>query len=275
MRQGLVAGAIFAGALAFAPTAGAIDCQLACKSGECKLNGAGSARSIPAGRFVVFPNCELSAVDGGSAEMRYKHKKGWFTPPGDATGPLADVFKRYPADACSVPDRNCLQQRMNGLTGAVGGSGIDNRVSQPAGQGDPCALGFPCGRVLPPSNPWRFSLGDASLSGTWVVQLGRGKVSASQAPQSIGRVERGLVMADGRWFEPGSHCTYAFVNDAGATVVTGEFTVVSRNTQDNLQELLRRRQSAGSPQALAWLDTLMSSGLEWDAIQTLDPMEAK
>ncbi|HEX6363661.1 MAG TPA: hypothetical protein VFZ93_11925 [Albitalea sp.] len=265
--------AVACGVLA-GPAVRAADCQMACRGKDCLVQGPAGEATLSDERYETFSGCEQHRIVKGDVELRYKHRKAWFSPPEAITGALAEVFRKFPADTCSLPTKPCLQQRMQSLAGAVGGSGIDDRISEPAGRGDPCAMGFPCDRIVPPPQAWRFALGDASLSGTWVVRLARGIVAGGQGSQTIGRVERGVVTADGRWFLPGTQCVYAFVDDDGKPLATGQFSVVSRTTHDNLQELARRRVAKGLPPAIAWIDTLMASQLEWDAMQgTLRPKE--
>lgn len=266
--RGLVASCMMIGASA----AQASDCKLACRASDsCRMTGAQREQTIERDRFKLFKSCEDLNISG-PAEVRYMQGRAWFVPSPtlleSMNGSVKKLFDAYPPDMpCSVPTAQCVQSQMSRMTTAFAGSPIDDRVSQPGGQGEPCSLGFPCGRVALPSKSWRFQLSDPSLSGKWIVKLARGNVAEGRADQTVARVERGVVIADGGWFAAGSKCSYAFIDNSGRTVATGEFALVSRATQENLRELARRRVAAGSSDAIAWTDTLMSNDFQWDAVQ--------
>lgn len=244
------------------------ECKIACKSGgACRITDDSNSEIVVKGRFVVFRFCErLTAKD--PLELRYMHGHAWFAPPTRVTGPLKEIFATYPADTpCSIPTSECIQSHMGRMTTAYGGSPLDNRVGVPGGEGQPCAKGFPCGQITIPPNDWRFHLGDGASAGQWIVKLARGSVPPGKAPQTIARIERGTVIADGSWFAPGSKCSYTFIDASGRLAASGEFAIISSAKQENLKELARRQVAAGSPEAIAWTDTLMSNAFEWDAAQ--------
>lgn len=246
----------------------AVDCKIACKGPDlCEMDRAPSGAERVGMKPAVYRSCE-NLVAKGPVELRYMHGQSWFAPPMLVQGPLSKVFEAYPADApCSVPTHDCIQSHMNRMTTAFGGSPIDNRVAAPGGTGEPCKIGFPCGRILIPPSDWRFRIGDQAAAGRWIVKLARGTVAPGQPEQLVASVASGLVAADGNWFAPGSKCSYTFVDPSGRVVATGEFTVVSRATQEKLREQARGRVAAGSSEAVAWSDTLAANEYEWDAVQ--------
>ena len=264
----------------------AIECKIACRGSEnCSFTTSDDKPvKMNGDRYTRHPACErLKAT--GLALIRYRHKDAWFTAPGTgatnssgtSSSPgavkIADVFLRYPPDRCSVPSAECHQKAMDGMSGEIGGSPIDGRKSAPGGQGQPCALGFPCGRVLPPASPWKFRLASDAFSGTWVVRLARGKPATGQSAQTTARIDHGMVAADASWFAPGRLCAYDVVDANGSVVASGEFTVAGRSTQSDLVAMAATRAKAeGLPDAIAWVDSLIANRFDWDAERaTLDP----
>lgn len=245
-------------------------CKMVCKGAGCEVKvGAEPSRVLDAKRYTTFNDCRNIEVTKPEVVVMYMRDRKWVPPPiSIGAGSLAYIFVKYPPDRCSVITPECEQGLMEGgSTPAIGASPIDPRVSAPAGRGRPCALGFPCGQVSLPSDEWRFFLSDATLSGKWIVRLARGNVTAGKSEQTVARVEQGVVVADGRWFAPGSQCSYYFVDNAGRTVATGEFSLLSRGSQQDLRDIARQRVAAGSAEAIAWSDALMIGDLHWDAMQ--------
>lgn len=267
---------MLAGGLMLTSVAHATDCQLACVSADvapmCELRApSGGLKEIGTNVFRTTSSCELlvaGAASKGRLELRYFHKGRWFNPPeGVKAGPLKAIFDKYPADPCGVPSPACIQARMNGMVAAIGGHGIDDKVSKPGGDGNPCQIALPCGVVLPPPDPWNFRLTDAAISGTWTVKLARGTPPPGQPPEVSVYIDKGVARLAGRWFMPGSQYVYRFVDDAGRASSTGEFSVASRATRDTLQTLMQRRVAQGLPEGAAWADTLAANNHDWDAFQ--------
>ncbi len=267
----------------------AADCQLACLSTEkcdvrcaqssCVLNLQGKEIELDASSLKSVRGCEhLELGATGRLELRYRHKGRWFWPPGGVRNgqKLGSILEQYPPDACGVPSPECLQNRMAGMVASVGGHGIDDKLSQPAGQGDPCRLGLPCGAVVPPGASWRVRLVDPALSGTWTVRLARGTPPAGQPAEVAVRIDRGQGTAAGAWFVPGAQYAYRFADAAGRHDATGEFSVISQTTAQALRTLTQRRMAQGLSEGVAWSDTLAANNLEWDAYQlSLDPKGAR
>lgn len=258
----------------------AIDCQLACVSAtdgkpscDAKLPTGKLVTTIGQNAYQTATDCEAMKVGPpnkeatGRVELRYRHKGRWFAPPERIDGPLEVIFKKYPPDACGVPSPACIQARMNGMVAAVGGHGIDDKVSKPGGEGNPCQLALPCGVVLPPPDTWGFRLADAGVSGTWTVKLARGTPPPGQPPEVSVYIDKGVARLSGVWFAPGSQYAYRFVDDAGKASSSGEFSVASRATRDTLQMLMQRRVAQGLPEPVAWADTLAANHHDWDAYQ--------
>lgn len=258
----------------------AVDCQLACVSAtdgkpscDAKLPTGKLVTTIGQNAYQTATDCEAIKVGppskevSGRVELRYRHKGRWFAPPERVDGALEIIFKKYPADPCGVPSPTCIQARMNGMVAAVGGHGIDDKVSKPGGEGNPCQLGLPCGVVLPPPETWNFRLADAGISGTWTVKLARGTPLAGQPPEVSVYIVKGAARLTGTWFTPGAQYVYRFVDDAGRASSSGEFSVASRATRDTLQTLMQRRVAQGLPEGIAWADTLAANNHDWDAFQ--------
>ena len=264
----------------------AIDCQMACvvkgSDPRCTLNSPSGAVQTVGNGLKTYQGCEYltpQAADPSGSKptliVRYRHKARWFSPPGGVgSAPLQTVFAKYPADPCSVPSPNCIQDRMNGMVAAIGGHGIDNKDSKPGGEGNPCLLALPCGVVLPPPETWNFRLADAGVSGTWTLKLARGTPLPGQSAETSVYIKQGVARLPGTWFAPGMQYVYRFVDDAGRVSSTGEFSIASRATRDTLQTLMQRRMAEGLPEGIAWADTLAANNHDWDAYQrSLDVQE--
>lgn len=248
-----------------------VDCQLACVEQPCTAKRGRDDIKLEPNKLKMVQACELVVLGSGTAILRYRHNRRWFEPPEVKAGALSAVFARYPPDACSVPSPQCTQAKMSGMKAAIGGHGIDGRESRPGGAGDPCLLGLPCGAVLPPPADWSFRLADASMAGRWTVRLARGTPAAGQTAEVSAEVRQGSVRLDGAWFVPGAQYVYRFDAVGGASSATGEFSVVSRAKREALNKLMQRRVTAGTPEAVAWIDTLMANELDWDAFQLTQP----
>lgn len=273
--------ALLLAALLMPPTGRAADCQMACISATdppaCNVrSAAGAPETFERNAYKTVQACELLVVGAPAPsdpaariELRYRHKGRWFTPPEGVVPPgsIKQYFEKYPPDPCGVPSPACIQARMNGMVAAVGGHGIDDKVSKPGGEGSPCQIALPCGVVLPPTDTWNFRLADAAISGTWTVKLARGTPPAGQPPEVSVYIGKGVARLNGSWFVPGAQYVYRFVDDAGRASSSGEFSVASRATRDTLQTLMQRRVAQGLPDGIAWADTLIANNHEWDAFQ--------
>lgn len=203
--------------------------------------------------------------------MRYRRDGRPFAPPDTVASVnlLKPVFDAFPADTCSQLSGECLQQDMDGMNARPGGHPMDGRNSQPGGDGQPCALGLPCGRLVPPPDDWRFPLADRSLSGTWSVRFVRGVAPAGQPEELSARVERGWVHADGRWFVPGRQYAYRLSDSAGRVIASGEFSLISQPMRERLEAIVQRHTAKGAPPAIARVDALAANRLTWDALRLL------
>lgn len=266
LYQSLTAFAAFAlSTLSMSVSAGA--CRLECREGPCELAEPGEKTvELRAGAVREHPRCDALTRAKGRVALRYFHRNRWFTPPS-----VPDEFRRafaaFPADPCSLLSPECRQRRMDSMTAAVGGHGIDSVAARAGGEGNPCAIGLPCGRILPPDDAWRFRLASPATNGSWLVQPLRGAAPEGKASSLIGKVEHGIVSADGSWFAPGRQYAYRLLDSVGATVATGEFSVLARSMADRLPAIVAREVTAGSEEAIAWIDALASNNLEWDAYQ--------
>ena len=213
--------------------------------------------------------CRAKKVAQGAVLLRYRHKGEWFTPPAALAkdAELKTVFEAFRPDACSIPTPACTQQRMATKVAAIGGHGIDGQASKPAGEGDPCSLGLPCGRIVPPATEWRFRLEDTTLQGQWVVRIARGEPPAGVPKEFSLPVVAGAVTANGAQFAPGAVYVYRLSDSAGKTRTSGEFSLLSRPLHEALRGFAAKRVAAGQSEATAWVDSLVANELDWDAYQ--------
>jgi hypothetical protein len=246
-------------------------CKLACKQEPCELqckDGKSCTVDAPTqptrGSWQYAPRCEGLEVSKGVVELRYMHKNRWFIPPALNIGQRLDsIFARYPADPCSVLSPACVQSAMAAKQAAVGGHGIDNRVSKPGGEGDPCTRGLPCGSLLPRAEPITLRLVDSQAQGLLTVRTARGQVAELQTT-----VQGGRASLDGSWLQPGGLYVYQYSDASGKTVASGEFSLLSASMAERLrQRAAQRHEQQGLSAAQAWYDTLLENQLLWDALQ--------
>ncbi len=246
-------------------------CLVTCAaSAECRL--AGDTTALTSKSFQKLQRCQLLTVEGGTVLLRYRHDRKWFQPPPLGAGKrFAEVFATFPADRpCSVPDSECLQQRMSDKSVARAGNGVDSQVGAPGGVNAPCTKGLPCGTVLPPPSTWSFRLVDATFNGQWRVRVARGAPPAGVPAQFEVPVAAGAVQLDGAKVSPGGVYAYQLLDAAGSEVANGEFAVMGATDTNRLQRLAQRRvDGAGMSEQAAWIDTLLASELDWDAEQLL------
>jgi len=241
-------------------------CKIACKGGPCSLAALANAtapRPVE-GSWTTAEQCNQLLVNSGVVELRYLHRGRWFMPPAQPTpSKLSGVFEANPADACSVVSPACLQLALSAKQAAVGGHGIDNRVSKPGGEGDPCALGLPCGTVLPRAEPLTLRLVDAGAQGQLLLRAARG-----QAAETRLTVQGGRASLSGGWLQPGGLYAYQFSDAAGKPVASGEFSLLSQSMLERLRKRsVQREEQQGLSPAQAWYDTLLENQLLWDALQ--------
>lgn len=223
-------------------------------------------------RFEPFAACASLKVSEGAILLRYRHKGQWTMPPvAVATNrPLNDVLSKFPPDECALPDPRCLQKRMELKRGAPAGHGIDSQIAAPAGKGDPCALGLPCGLVLPPPADWQFRLEDPAAQGEWVVSIRRGKPPAGVAAEFRAPIAQGRVSANGQQLSPGAVYAYRWLNAQGGERASGEFEVMGLAQRERLKRMTAERAAkAGLGEEAAWVDALAAFELDWDAYQSI------
>ncbi len=261
------------GASAATPASAA--CQVSCArdAASCQLQNVHDGQAKPLGHanFTRVEGCAGWRVATGSVVMRYRHKGQWFVPPQalakDST--LASVFAQFAPDACAVPTPACLQQQMGSKVTSRAGHAADSQESAPAGSGEPCARGLPCGQVLGQPGPWRFRLEDAAWQGQWAVRILRGSPPAGVPREFAVPVVAGEVIAAGPHFAAGVAYAYRLMDASGALVASGEFEVLGASRQAALKKLAAERAArAGLSEGAAWTDALAAYGLDWDAHQS-------
>lgn len=271
---------VWLGVAASAALSNEVQCWVNCRPGmqDCSLSSPGMTVADPKltlsdQRAVLVLRCGERRVSRGEVIVRYLHARRLFVSPKPLTEDkaIAELFDSHKPDACSVPSSDCLQKAQQGLKAAAGGHGIDGQASAPAGQGEPCSLGLPCGNVMPPPVAWQFQLHDGAFEGIWRTRVLRGQPPPGVPAQADAAVAGGLVAADGSKFAPGITYAYVLVSRDGSTRASGEFTVQSASQHAALRRLVDRRIESGLPAEVAWLDALAANQLDWDAIQRIKP----
>ncbi len=257
------------GLLALVANAQATDCKLTCRAAGCAVTPA-TEEPLKPSQWQLSRQCEKLRVSEGEVELRYLHKSRWLMPPPLKPGQRAEeLFAKFPPDQpCAVLSSTCLQTAMAAKQAAVGGHGIDARQARPAGEGQPCELGLPCGPVLPNEAEQPLRLTRADLSGQLQLRLARGAPAPGyRAEQSLSLDKGRATLAPGT-LQPGSLYEYKLLDGAGRPLASGEFSVISTPMVQRLRQLAQQRmQQKGMDEALAWYDTLAENLLVWDALQ--------
>lgn len=248
----------------------AVDCKLSCLQAGCAVAPA-TAETLKPSQWLLVRQCEKLQVSAGAVELRYMHKNRWFAPPSQESGrSLAALFSHYPPDQpCSVLSAPCLQAAMAAKQAAVGGHGIDNRESRPAGAGKPCELGLPCGSVLPNDAEQPLLLTQPDLNGSLQLRLARGTPAPGYRAELSLRVENSRAVLGGGTLQPGGLYQYQLLDGAGGALASGEFSLLSASMAQRVRQRAQQRvQQQGMDEALAWYDTLAENQLFWDALQS-------
>jgi hypothetical protein len=246
-------------------------CLLSCfKRNECTVLRASDTIVLRSTSYANQPACNQLTVGSDGVLVRYRHKGAWFSPATlPAVGsPLSQVFAQHKPDACSVPDFSCTQTRMQSKVAAVAGHGIDSQQSLPAGTGEPCSLGLPCGTVLLPQGAWQFRL-EQPLHGQWELRLLRGEAAAGDTGRWTFPVQAGVVQASAEPLSAGRVYAYTLVDRSGTAVASGEFETVGARRQERLAKTVQLRVQEGSSEQTAWVDTLVGAEMDWSAIQRM------
>jgi hypothetical protein len=259
------AGAFGLAVSAAAGAASQATCEVTCLGkGDCSLKVDGKVKTIRESEYVRLQNCDLLEVTAGALQVRYWHKGKPVSPvlgPGERMQP---VLAKTPPDACWVSSDACLQERMKQKNIAPGGHGIDSAKSNPAGSGQPCERGLPCGMILPASADWKFPVGDAGFQGRMELVQMRGTSSSGSAGITF-PVQNGEVQGDGRQLQPSAVYGYKLVRSDGQVVATGEFTVLGSSSFNTLKRLAQDNSAKkGLTAEAAWLDALSANELDWD-----------
>lgn len=256
--------------LCAAGAAQAVDCKLSCQQAGCAVTPAANEPLRPS-QWLLARQCEKLQVSAGAVELRYMHKNRWFAPPPQQPGrSLAELFSKFPPDQpCSVLSAACLQTAMAAKQAAVGGHGIDNRESRPAGEGKPCELGLPCGSVLPNDTEQLMLLTQPDLNASLHLRLARGTPLPGYRAELSLRFEEGRAVLGGGTLQPGSLYQYRLLDGDGRALASGEFSLLSSAMVQRLRQRAQQRvQQQGMDEALAWYDTLAENQLFWDALQS-------
>jgi hypothetical protein len=226
--------------------------------------------SLDRKNFTKHLQCSELTVTQGSVLMRYRHKGQWFVPPEAVTEKLAKMLAAYPPDACAIPSPACTQATLREKGASRAGHGIDSQVSAPAGIGDPCTKGLPCGAVLPPGDTWRFSLEGPALNGHWKVRVARGTPPSGVPSEFTVDVMAGVVSVAGTKLAPGLTYAYELLSQSGASQASGEFVLIGASRLALLKKLaVDRAVKMGLEEPAAWVDVLAANGMDWDVLQLI------
>ncbi len=260
-----------------AGAANEIGCDLICgKDEDCAVYFylEGKQEAWEKGGYKRLPNCAAVEVRKGRVQPRYRRNGQPFSPPSPLppSTRLQTAFDTYPPDKCSVITSSCLQRRMNERVAALGGHGMDSQKASPAGTGDPCSKGLPCGLVLPPTAQWAFRLEDAAQQGQLLLRVLRGTPPAGVPAEIALPVVNGLVQGDGRKFSAPAVYAYRLVGTGGEAVASGEFEILGPSRVSSLRGLANQRAAgSGLSEEAAWIDALGANQLDWDANQAMKP----
>jgi len=219
---------------------------------------------------VLSRQCEKLQGSEGEVELRFMHKNRWLMPPPLKPGQRAEeLFAKFPPDQpCAVLSSACLQTAMAAKQAAAGGHGIDARQARPAGEGQPCELGLPCGSVLPNETDQTLRLTRGDLNGQLQLRLARGTPAPGYRAEQSLRIDSGQATLAAATLQPGSLYEYRLQDSAGRPLASGEFSVISTPMVQRLRQMAQQRaQQKGMEVAPAWYDTLAENQLVWDALQ--------
>lgn len=257
------------GLLTLSSSVQATDCKLTCRTAGCAVVPTTEELLKPS-QWQLSRQCEKLRVSEGEVELRYLHKNRWLSPPPLKKDQRAeDLFAKFPPDQpCAVLSSACLQTAMAAKQAAVGGHGIDARQARPAGEGQPCELGLPCGSVLPNEAEQTLRLTRTDLSGQLQLRLARGTPTPGYRAEQSLRIDSGRATLAAAALQPGSLYEYKLLDGGGRTLASGEFSVISTPMVQRLRQLAQQRvQQKGMEEAPAWYDTLAENQLIWDALQ--------
>lgn len=249
--------------------AAAAACKLACKKAVCRVKHSPTQPKVS--QWTSVGDCDAITVESGELELGYLHKGRWLRPAAfgaDSPTSIKELFKAKPPDQpCAIISSACVQQQAMNMTAAVGGHGIDSRKAQPAGEGQPCVIGLPCGAVLASEQARELRLTRPELQGQLNLRLARGQATPPYPAQLSLPVSLGLVQLPANAWQPGAVYEYDFVDGSGKPLARGEFSTLAGKTSQQLRQLTQRRVAEGQDADLAWYDSLVANDLWWDALQ--------
>nr|WP_295076217.1 hypothetical protein [uncultured Roseateles sp.] len=246
-------------------------CMLACSEASCVVaTASSSSKLLSSGPWTRFSDCKSIEVKQGKVELGYLHKGRWLRAsfPSDAPGKVQAQFEAKPPDKpCAIITSECVQKQAMAKTAAVGGHGIDSRAALPGGEGEPCALGLPCGAVLPAEQPREVRLGNAGLQARQLqLRIARGQARPPFLAQQSLSVSEGRLQVPANALQAGAMYEYSLLDGAGQVLARGEFSTISGKSAALLQQLAKQRSAQGLDPALAWYDALVDNELWWDAL---------
>ncbi len=245
-----------------------VACVVVCLEAGCLGSAATkSGGRVPLGkeRVRAEPCLEIRLTEG-IAKLSYLRSGVPFVTPIDSRRPVGQVLAAFPPDPCSLGDPDCQQKKMAGVRLQQGGHGIDGRVAAPAGEGDPCALGLPCGRVVPPAGPWTWRLTQPTLQGELVITTIR-SANLTAAARFSAPVANGRVRIDATAIDEAGVFGYVLRDTQGRQVASGEFGTLSSNAVKGMRDRLAQAAAQGRDVDEVRVELFHRNGLDWDLYQ--------
>lgn len=260
-----ILAALFLWATSAAHSAG-VECFVKCVQGKvCEVRHAGGATSLYLLQSKEVPACpEAQFTQGellqGMVNTRQGLKRFSVTRK-DSGKSFAEVARGLFAGAsCLGLHATCAESRDLSRVAATAGKGVDKTTNRRVGA--PCAVGLPCGPILLPRQPLVFQLQGAPFDGSWQVTPLR-----PAGPSRTTEVRQGRIELKPDWLAPGQAYAYSLRDSTGNETMAGEFEVLSRRMQADVESLLAALPADPEAASFDLLDLLLGSDLWWDAMQ--------
>jgi hypothetical protein len=244
-------------------------CFVTCmdKIKQCEVVNAAGAKQLigfnEKPRF--FPACARQQVEGGSERGGVLAQ---FRSDGKANKALINAGESFAKQLASFRVIDCLSSegescKQPGIAVLKLGKGFDPAAPWQT-NGDPCALGFPCGKIGLAANGLHMRLVDATLQGRWRVFPARG-----QGGDHISEISSGVIDVPTGVLKAGQTYRYQYIGTDGKVGAAGEFATLSQRTQQDSDAQLAEAMTQppeSRPQAV--IESLLLDGREWEALQS-------
>ncbi|MBT9595531.1 MAG: hypothetical protein IV094_06090 [Vitreoscilla sp.] len=265
MRTKPIIAALFLWATGAAQGAG-VECFVKCVQGKvCEIRHAGGSTSLNLLQSKEVPACPEAQLTQGELLQGMVNTgqglKRFSVTRKDSGKSFAEVARGLFASAsCLGLHATCAETRDLSRVAATAGKGVDKTVSRRVGS--PCAAGLPCGPILLPRQALTFQLQGAAFDGSWQITPLR-----PAGPSRATEVRQGRIELKPEWLAPGQAYAYSLRDSAGSETMAGEFEVLSRRMQADVESLLAALPADPQTASFDLLDLLLGSDLWWDAMQ--------